>query len=90
MPKTTKKTTAKKARRKPATRKPGSRDTGKPTAQLRRSYKGKELVVDIVDDGYRFEGQTFKSLSGLAKHVVGYGISGPAFFKSATRTPCKS
>ena len=83
MSKPTKKTTTKKAPRKPSTRKPGSRGAEKPKAQLRRTYKGKELVVDIVDGGYVFEGETYKSLSGLAKHIVGYGISGPQFFRTA-------
>jgi len=82
----TKKTTSKKTPR----RKPAPKKTENQAPQLNRMYKGKELVVDVVDGGYQFEGQTFKSLSGLAKHIVGYGISGPQFFKSATQTADQS
>lgn len=49
--------------------------------QLRRTYKGQEIVVDIVDGQYVYEGETYKSISGLARHIVGYQISGPVFFK---------
>ena len=43
-------------------------------------------MIDVVDGAFIFEGETYSSLSGLAKHIVGYGISGPAFFKTATMT----
>ncbi len=87
---TKKKTTTKKATTKSTTKK---RPTTKATApkrpakqpaatdQLRRTYKGQEIVVDIVDGEYLYDGQTFKSISGLARHIVGYQISGPVFFK---------
>lgn len=87
---TKKKTTSKKATTKPTAKKrPATkaaapkRPAKQPTAanQLRRTYKGKEIVVDIVDGEYLYDGQTFKSISGLARHIVGYQISGPAFFK---------
>jgi hypothetical protein len=85
-----KKTTTKKASTKsPAKKRPASkaaapkRPAKQPAAanQLRRTYKGQEIVVDIVDGQYLYDGQTFKSISGLARHIVGYQISGPVFFK---------
>ena len=61
----------------------GTRATGKPKSQLRRTYKGREIVVDVLADGFKYEGETYTSLSALAKHIVGYGISGPHFFRIA-------
>ena len=55
----------------------------KTAPQIRRTYKGRELVVDVTEGGFRFEGETFTSLSALAKSIVGYGISGPQFFRTA-------
>ncbi len=82
---TTKKATTKStAKKRPAAKTAApKRPTKQPAAanQLRRTYKGKEIVVDIVDGEYHYDGQTFKSISGLARHIVGYQISGPVFFK---------
>jgi len=38
-----------------------------------------------VEGKYKFEGETYASLSALAKHIVGYGISGPNFFRTADK-----
>ena len=87
--KTTKKATAKRTKRKaPAkkTAKPAikpERDSRLPAvgSTMTRTYKGKELQVKVLADGFEYEGETYRSLSGFAKHIVGYGISGPVFFK---------
>lgn len=51
---------------------------------LHRSYKGKDLEVRVLADGFEFEGETYSSLSALAKRITGYpAISGPVFFKLA-------
>jgi hypothetical protein len=53
-----------------------------PGATLTRMYKGREITVKVQDDGtFLYEGQTFKSISAVAKHIVGYMISGPVFFR---------
>jgi|GEM_PF-7002714 len=57
--------------------------------QIRRTFKGKELVIDVVDGQFIYEGQTFTSLSALATSIVGYGISGPHFFRMAMPKPGK-
>ncbi len=44
--------------------------------------QGKELVVRVDGDGFVFEGQRFKSLSAVAKHITGSHCSGQAFFKT--------
>jgi hypothetical protein len=53
-----------------------------PGATLTRTYKGNEITVKVQDDGtFLYEGQTFRSISAVAKHIVGYMISGPVFFR---------
>ena len=89
--KTTKKAAAKRTKGKaPAKKTAKSKPATKPERDPRlpavgttmtRKYKGKELSVGVLEDGFSYEGQTFRSLSGLAKHIVGYGISGPVFFQ---------
>ena len=49
--------------------------------KLTRTYNGKDHVVEVVKDGFRYEGTTYSSLTALAKKITGYkAISGPAFF----------
>ncbi len=45
-----------------------------------KHWKGTRLEVTITKDGFEYEGQHYKSLSQLAKHIAGYGMSGPIFF----------
>ena len=53
-----------------------------PGFTIEKTYKGKELKVTVVDGGYEFKGQTFRSLSGLAKHITGFkSVSGMTFFR---------
>lgn len=49
--------------------------------RLTRMFKGKEIVVTVTADGFKYEGQTFASISAVARHITGYMISGPVFFK---------
>ncbi|MBK9471841.1 MAG: DUF2924 domain-containing protein [bacterium] len=49
--------------------------------KLTRTYHGKECVVEIVENGFRYQGHEYTSLTALAKEITGYkAISGPAFF----------
>ena len=59
------------------------RDTRLPKvgSTLIRKYKGREIEVKVLESGYEYEGETYRSLSGLARYIVGYQISGPVFFK---------
>jgi hypothetical protein len=52
-----------------------------PGTVLTRAYKGRNLRVMVLDDGFEFEGEVFQSLSGVAKHVTGSHCSGNLFFK---------
>jgi DUF2924 family protein len=48
---------------------------------LSRTYKNKEYLVTVLDAGFRYDGQEFRSLTALAREITGYpAISGPAFF----------
>jgi len=50
-------------------------------SKLTRKYRGKEIVVEVTKDGFRYDGATYTSLTALAKAITGYkAISGPAFF----------
>lgn len=59
------------------------RDTNAPVvgSTLTRSFKGKDITVTVTADGFEYDGQTFKSISACARHICGYMISGPVFFK---------
>ncbi len=79
-------------KKKGAAKKTAARRSAKQTSsteQIRRTFKGKELVIDVVDGQFIYGGQTFSSLSALATKIVGYGISGPHFFRMAMPKPGK-
>lgn len=48
---------------------------------LSRSFKGNDITVKVTADGFEYDGQTFASISAVARHITGYMISGPVFFK---------
>ena len=49
-------------------------------ATLRRSWKGDDHVVTVVDRGFEWRGRTFKSLSAVATNIAGTRWNGPRFF----------
>ena len=57
-----------------------------PGTTITRTYKGRELRVEVREDGFHFEGETFSSLTAAALRATGYAhISGPHFWKTAWR-----
>lgn len=52
----------------------------KPGARLVREWNGKTHIVDVLEDGFRWEGRTYKSLSPIACDITGTRWSGPRFF----------
>ena len=48
--------------------------------RLVREWHGRSYVVDIVADGVRYEGRTYRSLSEVARVITGARWSGPRFF----------
>ncbi len=49
-------------------------------AQLVREWNGESHVVDVVEGGYRWRDQTYRSLSAVAEAITGAKWSGPRFF----------
>jgi hypothetical protein len=85
-PKTTTAGRTRKDAKKPAAPARGTkeRDPRLPAAgaTLTRVYKGRELKVKVLAEGFEHEGKSFRSLTALAREITGYpAISGPAFFR---------
>jgi Protein of unknown function (DUF2924) len=53
----------------------------RPGTILTRRYKGRTLQVHVLDHGFRFEDQVYRSLSAVAKAVTGSHCSGHFFFR---------
>jgi len=51
-----------------------------PGTLLVREYKGKDVVVRVMDDGFEHDGEVYKSLSAIAKKVTGTKWNGHVFF----------
>lgn len=49
-------------------------------ARLVRDWRGKTHVVDVVQAGYVWQGNSYKSLSVIAREITGARWSGPRFF----------
>ena len=54
--------------------------TVKPGARLLRAWNGVTHVVDVLPDGYLWNGTRHRSLSAIARAITGARWSGPRFF----------
>lgn len=54
--------------------------TFKPGSRLEREWKGQRHQVDVIDGGYVWNGQTYASLSPIARQITGARWNGPRFF----------
>lgn len=54
--------------------------TLKPGMRLMREWNGRTHVIDVIEEGYRWNGQTHASLSAVARTITGARWSGPRFF----------
>jgi hypothetical protein len=52
-----------------------------PGSILTRPYKGDVVQVKVLDHGFEYQGQVYKSLSAVAKAVTGAHCNGFLFFK---------
>ncbi len=52
-----------------------------PGTILMREYKGRTLQVRVLEHGFEFEGEVFKSLSAVAKNITGQHCNGFHFFR---------
>jgi len=48
--------------------------------QLVREWNGRRYQVEVTDDGFRMNGEKFRSLSAIALQITGTNWSGPRFF----------
>ena len=52
----------------------------RPGTVLMRHYKGQRMVVEVLPDGFSYEGQVFRSLSAVARAITGTQWNGWVFF----------
>ncbi len=52
----------------------------RPGSRLVREWHGRTYHVDVIEEGYVFEGKTYQSLSVIARMITGAHWSGPRFF----------
>ncbi len=57
----------------------------KPGGILTRTFKGKEIKVEVLDAGFAYDGKTWRSLSAIAKEVSGTSWNGYLFFSLQKR-----
>ena len=52
----------------------------RPGTRLLREWQGATHEVLVLPEGFEYTGQTYKSLSAIARAITGTPWSGPAFF----------
>ena len=67
----------------------------KPGTRLMREWRGRSHEVQVLDDGFSWQGTHYRSLSAIARKITGTAWSGPLFFGlrsncSPTRPPAKA
>jgi hypothetical protein len=51
-----------------------------PGTRLVREWNGQTISVQVLEEGFSYGDQTWRSLSEIARHVTGAHWSGPRFF----------
>ena len=49
-------------------------------SNIKRNYKGREIVVRVLPKGFEYEGEVYRTLSAVAKAVTGTHWNGYHFF----------
>lgn len=57
----------------------------RPGTEIVREYRGLRLTVRVLEGAYEWNGQTYSSLSAVAKAITGQHWSGPFFFNLRPR-----
>jgi hypothetical protein len=52
-----------------------------PGTVITRNYKGQQLQVQVLRDGFEYEGEVYRSLSAVAKTITGSHCNGFLFFR---------
>lgn len=55
--------------------------------KLVRDWHGVGHSVTVLDDGFDYEGQHWRSLTAIARHITGTKWSGPRFFGLTAKGP---
>ena len=58
-----------------------------PGGRLLREWDGVTHTVEVTEGGYRWNGETYRSLSSVARAITGARWSGPRFFGLAEHRP---
>jgi hypothetical protein len=80
-------TTRRKLRQIAASRVDGNNPIGKrkqmaPGSRLIREWQGQTHTVEVLEAGFLYDGQRYRSLSEIARFITGARWSGPRFFGS--------
>lgn len=59
---------------------PGDPRIPAPGVVITRDYKGRKLLVSVLDKGFEFEGRVYRSLTAIAKEITGSHWNGVHFF----------
>lgn len=51
-----------------------------PGVRITREYRGRRCDVEVLADGFLYEGQAYDSLSEIAREITGVRWNGPRFF----------
>lgn len=62
-----------------------SKQTASAGTRFIREWHGETHVVDVLEDGVLYRGETFRSLSQVAQKITGAKWSGPRFFGAVGR-----
>ena len=65
---------------KDATPRPRDPRLPRPGTVLTRTFNGKEIKVEVLDAGFRYDGDVWRSLSAIARKVSGTPWNGYLFF----------
>lgn len=64
----------------PTERAPATRPHLSTGSQLMREWNGSTEIVDVTDEGFRWHGKDYRTLSAVAVAITGTKWSGPKFF----------
>ena len=62
----------------------------KPGSSLIREWGGRTHSVAVSEDGFEWNGKTWRSLSAIAREITGAHWSGPRFFGLTGRSPARA
>jgi hypothetical protein len=60
---------------------PGENRLPPPGGLIKRLYKGRQLQVTVLANGFEFQGTVYRSLSAVAKAITGSHCNGFLFFR---------